>query len=185
MNSVTICKFLLLFFFINIVGLLWESYRWKSLTRYKVRCHYGETNNPLRVLSCSFQTPYIIPVVIVFIVIHFIPNFNNLNFIFKILFYGIFLGFLELLAGILIEKIQKKKNLDYSENFANIGGYADLYHSIIWGIGAFILIDLIIPFLDKTIASKICKYKPVLLILIIIFVLTLAVYIHGEKTHSV
>lgn len=63
----------------------------------------------------------------------------------------IVLTIIELLGGILIEKIFNKVFWDYSDLKFNLGHYIALEISLIWGIMSLIVIYLIKPIIDKII----------------------------------
>ena len=63
----------------------------------------------------------------------------------------IVLTLLELLGGILIEKIFNKVFWDYSDLKFNMGHYIALEISLVWGIMSLVVIYLIKPIIDKII----------------------------------
>lgn len=76
------------------------------------------------------------------------------------------LTILELIGGILIEKMFNITFWDYSHCKYHIGKYICLEMSLIWGIASLIFIYLLKPIIDKTI-----KYIPQFLIYTLIFLI--------------
>lgn len=56
---------------------------------------------------------------------------------------------LEFITGFVLEKIFHSKWWDYSENFLNLKGYICLKYSLLWGILAFLLIQIVHPFIAQ------------------------------------
>lgn len=78
----------------------------------------------------------------------------------------IILSFMELISGILIEKLFKVTFWDYSNGPFSIFRYTSLKMSFIWGISSLLIIYIIKPILDKFI-TKIPR--PVSYVLITLF----------------
>ena len=78
----------------------------------------------------------------------------------------IILSFMELISGILIEKLFKVTFWDYSNEPFSIFRYTSLKMSFIWGISSLLIIYIIKPILDKFI-TKIPR--PVSYVLITLF----------------
>lgn len=85
----------------------------------------------------------------------------------------IVLSLIELLGGILIEKIFNKVFWDYSDLKFNFGHYIALEISLIWGVMSLVVIYIIKPIIDKIIKKipRIVTYL-VLLVFIIDAVIT-------------
>ena len=160
-----ICKFILLMFLSNFLGMAFESYQWGVLQKGKFVCHYGRTRNPLYLLSCSYNYPYFLGVLPLLLISKTL--LKKANPVIKIIVYSICAGLAEIIAGLVVNK--KYTHWDYRKNFGNIMGHTDVYHMIIWGIGAYLVIDILIPFLDRTVASKICN--PVTAVILVIIVI--------------
>jgi len=62
---------------------------------------------------------------------------------------SIFLSLIELVGGLLIEKVFRRVFWDYSGMKFNIGKYISLEMALVWGVGSLIIIYLIKPLLDK------------------------------------
>ena len=56
---------------------------------------------------------------------------------------------LEFITGYLLEKIFHSKWWDYSDNFLNFKGYICFKYSILWGVLAFALIQIVHPFMEQ------------------------------------
>ncbi len=56
---------------------------------------------------------------------------------------------LEFITGFVLEKIFHAKWWDYSENFLNLKGYICLKYSLMWGILAFLLIQIVHPVIEQ------------------------------------
>ena len=67
--------------------------------------------------------------------------------IFNILFSIVLVTLLEFVTGLVLEKIFRCKWWDYSKNAFNLKGYICLKNSLLWGILAFILIQVVHPFI--------------------------------------
>ena len=78
----------------------------------------------------------------------------------------IILSFMELISGILIEKLFRVTFWDYSNGPFSIFRYTSLKMSFIWGISSLVIIYIIKPILDKFI-TKIPR--PVSYVLITLF----------------
>ena len=59
----------------------------------------------------------------------------------------------EYLTGFILEKIFNCKWWDYSNNFANIHGYISFNYSLLWGLLAFLLIQVVHPVVSEVILS--------------------------------
>ena len=59
----------------------------------------------------------------------------------------------EYLTGFILEKIFNCKWWDYSDNFANIHGYISFNFSLLWGLLAFLLIQVVHPVVSEVILS--------------------------------
>ena len=81
--------------------------------------------------------------------INFIFEDYLVALIFDILFSIILVTLLEFVTGLALEKIFKCKWWDYSKNAFNLKGYICLKTSLLWGVMAFILIQVVHPFISK------------------------------------
>lgn len=93
---------------------------------------------------------------------------NVYKFIISFFIGAIILSFLELISGILIEKLLHITFWDYSNQKFNIGRYTSLTMSLIWGLSSLTVIYVLKPLIDKYIQkiSNIVTY-----ILITLFVI--------------
>ena len=57
---------------------------------------------------------------------------------------------LEYVTGFILEKLFHCKWWDYSDNYANIKGYICLQYSLLWGIFAFLVVQIIQPLASST-----------------------------------
>lgn len=80
---------------------------------------------------------------------------------------AVFLSTIEYIGGTLIEKLYGRVFWDYSYQKFNIGKYASLKMSLIWGLASILIIYILMPFLDKII-KKIPKFITWILILLFI-----------------
>ncbi len=76
-----------------------------------------------------------------------VPKLVRLLLIFFSLAFS--LSVIEYLGGILIEKVFHKTFWNYSEMKFNIGKYASIEMSLVWGLGSLIIIYIINPFIEK------------------------------------
>lgn len=91
------------------------------------------------------------------------------NFI--ILFIGSFLltTILEFITGFILEKIFDTKWWDYSDNPFNIKGYVCLSFSILWGLAAVFVLNILHPTINKFISFLDNKIGNILLVLLIAY----------------
>lgn len=82
------------------------------------------------------------------------------------LFNFIFLSLIELVGGLLIEKLFSITWWDYSSHKYHIGKYICLDMSLIWGLSSIVLIYIIKPLMDKII-KKIPAFIGIIMTLII------------------
>lgn len=104
-------------------------------------------------------------------------NYKNNKFLklaLVFLFNTILLSLIELIGGLLIEKLFQTTWWDYSDHKYHLGKYICLDMSLLWGICAVILIYLIKPLFDKIII-KIPKLIGILVssIILIDFIITI------------
>lgn len=97
-----------------------------------------------------------------------------LKFILIFLFNFIFLSFIELIGGLLIEKLFSISWWDYSSHKYHLGKYVCLDMSLVWGLSAITLIYIIHPLMNKII-KKVPNKLGILMIAIIIidFIITI------------
>ncbi len=89
----------------------------------------------------------------------------------------IVLSLIELLGGILIEKIFNKVFWDYSDLKFNIGHYIALEISLIWGVMSLVVVYIIKPLLDKII-----KKIPSIITYLVLFIFLIDAVITFLKT---
>lgn len=97
-----------------------------------------------------------------------------LKLILVFLFNAILLSLIELIGGLLIEKLFQITWWDYSNHKYHLGKYVCLDMSLLWGLSSVILIYIIKPLFDKII-TKIPKLVGVLFssIILIDFIITI------------
>ena len=93
---------------------------------------------------------------------------------------AIFLSCLELIGGVLIEKVLHIKFWDYSSHKYNIGSYISLEMTIIWGIATVIFIYIINPIL-KNVVKLIPKYITFILLIGMFVDFCLTIYHNLKK----
>lgn len=127
-----------------------------SFFGYIYECIYNKfknNENGSGILYGPYTPIYGMGSVIILFISKFIFNILKLPTIFEILItlivITIVLTFLEWLGGILIEKIFKVTFWDYRRFKYNIGKYIALEVSLIWALGALLIIYVIQPLLDK------------------------------------
>ena len=108
--------------------------------------------------------------IIIIVTTHYIfRNFKYnkwLKLILIFLFNFIFLSSIELIGGLLIEKLFSITWWDYSSHKYHIGKFVCLDMSLIWGLSAIILIYIIKPIMDQLI-KKIPNYIGILMTIVI------------------
>lgn len=116
-------------------------------------------------------------VIIIFTTKYIFKNLKKnkyVKFFLVFLFNFFLLSFIELVGGLLIEKLFSVTWWDYSDHLYHIGKYIALDMSLIWGFAAIILIYLVKPLMDKII-KKIPNFIGIIMLLIIIsdFIITI------------
>lgn len=71
----------------------------------------------------------------------------------SVIFSVILVTALEYITGYILEKIFNCKWWDYSNNAINIHGYICLKYSLLWGLLAFLLLQVVHPMISKTVFS--------------------------------
>lgn len=98
---------------------------------------------------------YGIGAVLVIIIYKFLTKYLHFNKIIEVIIFlitiTIILTILEYLGGVIIEKIFKVTFWDYSKFKYHIGKYIALEISLVWAIGALIIVYIINPLVDKLI----------------------------------
>ena len=98
---------------------------------------------------------YGIGAVLVIIIYKFLTKYLHFNNIIEVIIFlitiTIILTILEYLGGVIIEKIFKVAFWDYSKFKYHIGKYIALEISLVWAIGALIIVYIINPLVDKLI----------------------------------
>ncbi len=133
------------FFIYSIIGFIFEVV--VSLLK-KVKIGSGILYGP--------WTPiYGIGAVLVIIIYKFLTKYLHFNKIIEVIIFlitiTIILTILEYLGGVIIEKIFKVTFWDYSKFKYHIGKYIALEISLVWAIGALIIVYIINPLVDKLI----------------------------------
>lgn|SRR5574344_1494334 len=88
---------------------------------------------------------------------------------------AIFLSCLELLGGVLIEKILHLKFWDYSNHKYHIGSYISIEMTLVWGAATILFIYIINPIVEKLLKS-IPQFVTILLIISMIIDFTITIY---------
>lgn len=149
------------FFLYSILGHILESFFYKN----------GDSG----ILAGIWTPVYGIGVVIIIFSYNFFKKHFKTNKILEIIYVfligSILLSTIEYIGGILIEIIFDRVFWDYSHFKFNIGKYAALEMSFIWGISALILIYLL-----KNITDKIIKKIPKLLTLVLLILILFDLY---------
>lgn len=78
---------------------------------------------------------------------------------------------LELITGFILEKLFDEKWWDYSDMPFNIKGYISLSFSILWGLGAVFVIDIIHPFIFRFVSILQNKVGDLLLLVFLLYLL--------------
>jgi uncharacterized membrane protein len=60
---------------------------------------------------------------------------------------------LEYITGFILERLFNCKWWDYSDNYANIKGYVCLKYSLLWGVLAFLLVQMVHPLISKVVLN--------------------------------
>ncbi len=133
------------FFIYSIIGFIFEVV--VSLLK-KVKIGSGILYGP--------WTPiYGIGAVLVIIIYKLLAKYLHFNKIIEVIIFlitiTIILTILEYLGGVIIEKIFKVTFWDYSKFKYHIGKYIALEISLVWAIGALIIVYIINPLVDKLI----------------------------------
>lgn len=133
------------FFIYSIIGFIFEVV--VSLLK-KVKIGSGILYGP--------WTPiYGIGAVLVIIIYKLLTKYLHFNKIIEVIIFliiiTIILTILEYLGGVIIEKIFKVAFWDYSKFKYHIGKYIALEISLVWAVGALIIVYIINPLVDKLI----------------------------------
>lgn len=133
------------FFIYSIIGFIFEVV--VSLLK-KVKIGSGILYGP--------WTPiYGIGAVLVIIIYKFLTKYLHFNKIIEVIIFlitiTIILTILEYLGGVIIEKIFKVTFWNYSKFKYHIGKYIALEISLVWAVGALIIVYIINPLVDKLI----------------------------------
>lgn len=85
---------------------------------------------------------------------------------------------LEYITGFILEKLFNCKWWDYSDNYANLKGYVCLKYSLLWGVLAFLLVQMVHPLILKIVSNIPPRMK-------IYNAAILVVYFTGDTVRSV
>ena len=149
------------FFIYSILGYLLETtVAFLTKTNFKSGFLYG------------FWTPVygIGALIVLFISNYLFKNLHMNRFIETLIVFivsAIVLSFIEVLGGIMLEKVFHKVYWDYSNHYFNIGHYISLEMTIVWGIASVIFIYLINPILKKII-MKVPHWTTIVFIILFI-----------------
>jgi uncharacterized membrane protein len=81
--------------------------------------------------------------------IYFSSESYIMQLLINILFYTVLVTALEFITGFTLEKIFHTKWWDYSDNVLNLKGYICLKYSLLWGMLAFLLIQIVHPIIEQ------------------------------------
>ena len=130
------------------------------------------TNFKSGILNGWWTPVYGIGAVIILFVSNYLFKNLHMNRILEtiIVFFvvSIILSFVELLGGVLIEKIFGLSFWDYTNQKYNIGKYISLEMTLTWGLASIVFIYIVHPIL-KELIMKIPKFVTVLLIVLFLF----------------
>jgi len=144
------------FFILSIFGHILESFVYK--------------NKSSGILFGWWTPIYGIGTLIILLIHKYIDKLKLNKFIKPIVLFfscAIILSIIEAIGGYLIEFLFHTTFWDYTKYRFNIGKYAALEMSLIWGLSSILLIYFIKPFIDKII-GKIPKYLTYILIILFI-----------------
>lgn len=96
----------------------------------------------------------------------------------SILFSIILVTAIEYITGFILEKLFNCKWWDYSDNYANIKGYVCLKYSLLWGMLAFLLVQIVHPLISKIILNIPIRIK-------IYYAIILLFYFIGDTVKSI
>jgi uncharacterized membrane protein len=96
----------------------------------------------------------------------------------SVLFSIILVTALEYITGFVLEKLFNCKWWDYSDNYANIKGYVCLKYSLLWGMLAFLLVQMVHPSISKIVLNIPFRMK-------IYYAIILLFYFIGDIVRSV
>lgn len=156
-----------LFLFYSILGNIFERVCMYFVDRTYVSGFMGTIFTPIYGIGILFIS-----------FIHDKIKINNkvLKIIVEFFIYAILLGIIELIGGILIEKIFNKVFWNYDNYKYNLGIYTSLETSIIWGILSILILYLVHP-LFKKIEEHIPKFITVIFSFIFIINLILSLLV--------
>jgi len=95
-----------------------------------------------------------------------------MSLIISILFAIILVTVLEYITGFALEKVFNCKWWDYSNKAANLQGYICLRYSILWGLLAFLLIQVVHPLMSEVVFQVSDPVKSFIAMLIILYLFT-------------
>jgi len=78
---------------------------------------------------------------------------------------------LEYITGLLLKRIFDCRWWDYSDNSLNLHGYVCLKYSLLWGLLAFLLIQIVHPVISKVIYTMPIYFKNYLVVFLLIYFL--------------
>lgn len=96
----------------------------------------------------------------------------------SVLFSTILVTALEYITGFILERLFNCKWWDYSDNYGNIKGYVCLKYSLLWGVFAFLLVQMVHPLILKIVLNIPFRIK-------IYYAVILGIYFIGDTIRSV
>ncbi|KZL89657.1 putative ABC transporter permease [Clostridium magnum] len=96
----------------------------------------------------------------------------------SVLFSIILVTALEYITGFILERLFNCKWWDYSDNHANIKGYVCFKYSLLWGVLAFFLVQMVHPLILKIVLNIPFRIK-------IYYAIILGIYFIGDTIRSV
>lgn len=156
MEGYSISQWILFFYFYCFIGWIWESCYVSYEEKHWV--NRGFLKGPMLPI-------YGLGSIIILLAV--VPVKNNIFYVF--IFGMIVATLLELVSGIVIEKIFKIRYWDYTNEKFNYKGYICLLCSVAWGGFSILMIKIIHPIVDYLFASLSMKTIDVAIVIISIF----------------
>jgi Predicted membrane protein len=89
--------------------------------------------------------------------------------IINVLFSIILVTVLEYITGFILERLFNCKWWDYSDNYANIKGYVCLKYSLLWGVLAFLLVQIVHPLISKIVLNVPLRIKIYYAVILVVY----------------